>query len=1378
MGIFAGVCGPTGGFADSAGSATLFRAPAGISWSAATSTLYVCDSLNHRIRRVVGGAAASPAGAPPSATLVTTVAGSGAKGKLDGIGLAATFNTPSGCAVAAPAPPAGNGRVDRGPQLPVLFVADTKSNAIRRVSPVGLVTTLVGGSCSTGSGDKDGIGAAVCLNSPTGLAPSPDGTRLYFADSFNRKLKAVVLASGRIGNCYTLATMASGGELGLACSAQRPEGCFDGVAVDALGSVLFVDSVAESVYALPRPTAAAGGGGAGGSAKRVLGLGRPPSNSSEVSLEGASGELARLLAPRGLAQDGSGRIFLADGSGLNMINTLKVLEAETYVDTALAGGSGGSGTEDGSGTEATFNSPDGLAAGEDGNLFVADAANGLIRVVTPSGYVRTVAGSEPALKGDAEDGIGTTATFTHPLGVAYSDGFLAVSDVHAVRWLTLSDSEESSAPATSVRTIAGSLSGTAGSSDNQVGKLALLNAPLGLAIYNGSLYVADSGNRAVRVVSLNGTYPVSTLAQWPTGLQPSVLAAVAGVLYAGTTGALYSAKLGGADLPRTIFTLLAGSPAASPGAPSADGTGSAARFSSLTAAAYDLRGALWLADGQRLRALDVSSGELRTLLDLGEDVRVGALAATPSGLHYTDVTDGGEVRSLLTRACPPGSYCPSRTLALPCPAGRYGAAAGLSSSACTGACPGGTFCPAGSPAPLGCPPGSFCPPGASAPTPCAPGSASALPNATQCVLCSPGLLAPALGSLVCAAYCPQGTANPDLGGVNDCASCRVCGPGTYAGALGSTLCSDCPAGHFSSAVGALNRSACVRCPAGLVAPAPGAAACVPCADASHVSTDGLTCAAYVCPRGTQSAGRGAPRRESDCVALACPPPLAPPQGGASSFCAGCPAGRAGAPGACRPCLSGALCPGGTSHALHNFSAYGGAAGGGGGGGNGSRALQAAAPAPPQPALACPALAPAAAADSAAPRTWASFFFASVQTLVIVLGSLLGAVLLLYAAARSFPRAWSAQLARALKLIDFFFLKRAVQDGAQPVARYSAVGGLWTLVALAVYLGYSVYLILQWTQGNTVSARTLDVVGPETWGAVGGMPASVAALGGDSGGGGSGAGLLLRLTLDGEAGACGELLAPGLAASGLASGSWAQVGNVSSCGSGSSLAQLTFACAACDFTLTSALALPLHHSCQSMLLEVAAAPASGAALFQRAQAAATATQRLGAVTWTVVPILDVRVDNTTATTARGYRLLSTPPSLALAAPPALGDGTLAIAPLAAGVLLTINTPLSATYMVTTVSVLTPWCELRVRTAPHPLYSCSPAHSASPPLLPLLHAAQTLWWLTCWASAPSLAGAWLAGQRGVRQPRFPSLFALALSRTPPTLPSPTFFTAALA
>src|SRR5437667_8466660 len=103
-----------------------------------------------------------------------------------------------------------------------------------------------------------------------------------------------------------------------------------------------------------------------------------------------TGDAERLWAPSGVAVDTNGNLYVGDQFN-NVVR--KVMPVGTnWVVTTLAGLTGSGGSADGTGSEARFNVPWGVAVDSAGNVYVADINNNTIRKVTPAGVVRTLAG--------------------------------------------------------------------------------------------------------------------------------------------------------------------------------------------------------------------------------------------------------------------------------------------------------------------------------------------------------------------------------------------------------------------------------------------------------------------------------------------------------------------------------------------------------------------------------------------------------------------------------------------------------------------------------------------------------------------------------------------------------------------------------------------------------------------------------------------------------------------------------------------------------------------------------------------------------------------------------------------------------------------------
>jgi hypothetical protein len=200
----------------------------------------------------------------------------------------------------------------------------------------------------------------------------------------------------------------------------------------------------------------------------------------------------------GLAVDDAGNVYVAD----QMNSTIRKISPDGLV-TTLAGLAGAVGGNDGTGLDARFNHPTGVALDCFGNLYVADTGNQTIRVISATGVVSTLAG----LNGvpGAADGVGEAARFNSPFGIVVDTaGNIYVADQGNSTIRRISSGG-------AVTTFAGA-AGITGNYDGLAAN-ARFNYPAGLAIDTaGNVYVADRNNSTIRQISPNGavsTFPGS-----------------------------------------------------------------------------------------------------------------------------------------------------------------------------------------------------------------------------------------------------------------------------------------------------------------------------------------------------------------------------------------------------------------------------------------------------------------------------------------------------------------------------------------------------------------------------------------------------------------------------------------------------------------------------------------------------------------------------------------------------------------------------------------------------------------------------------------------------------------------------------------------------
>jgi sugar lactone lactonase YvrE len=302
----------TPGFTNGQLASAQFNNPMGLATDVA-GNIYIADSFNSAIRKIAMDGT------------VSTVAGTGTIGLVNGTAETAQFYSPSALAVDA----LGN-----------IYIADRGNNAVRKITPTGLVSTLAG---SGNPGYADGTGAAATFNTPTGIAVDANGN-VYVADYGNNLIRKITPA-GVVTTIAGSRTVGYVNGVGTAANFNKPTG----IALDANGNIYVAEPLNHAIRKID-------------------------ANMLVTTFTGGPAATSWLGNPNALSIDASGNFWISDANG----RILKISTARKL--TVLAGTSGTTGATNGAGNSALFNNPTGIATSA-GNVYIADYGNNVIRKV-------------------------------------------------------------------------------------------------------------------------------------------------------------------------------------------------------------------------------------------------------------------------------------------------------------------------------------------------------------------------------------------------------------------------------------------------------------------------------------------------------------------------------------------------------------------------------------------------------------------------------------------------------------------------------------------------------------------------------------------------------------------------------------------------------------------------------------------------------------------------------------------------------------------------------------------------------------------------------------------------------------------------------------
>jgi len=482
------------GFSGDGGSADKAKLsiPYGVAVSA-DGSIYIADLGNNRIRLIShNGKISTVAG--------TGVAGFGGDG---GLAINAELNNPSGVSIA----------LDGS-----LYIVDLQNSRIRRVSPMGVITTVVGNGQQSNTGDG-GLAVNASLIQPNSVVVAHDGSFYITSSGLVRKVTPDgiinTVAGNDLGN-YS-------GDGGPAVQAQLYYPGSTVVAPD--GSIYFTDNSNNRVRKISSDgiiTTIAGNGvqghsGDGGPATQAeidspqgITLGSDSSiyfaDSSYIRKVSSDGIITTIAGNGVQGHSGDGGpatqaeivgydlAFGPDGS-LYVTDYDRVRKIDTNgIISTIAGGNCCNLGDGGPATSASISRARGVAVGPNGSIYISDSDSNRVRKVTPDGIISTIVG-----EGDCsseQDGIlATTASICTPTGLVIGpDNTIYISETGDFRIREVN-------PAGIINTIAGN--GTWGfTGDGRPGPSAKISEPYGIALGQGnSLYFADFDNNRIRNIT-------------------------------------------------------------------------------------------------------------------------------------------------------------------------------------------------------------------------------------------------------------------------------------------------------------------------------------------------------------------------------------------------------------------------------------------------------------------------------------------------------------------------------------------------------------------------------------------------------------------------------------------------------------------------------------------------------------------------------------------------------------------------------------------------------------------------------------------------------------------------------------------------------------
>ena len=332
------------------------------------------------------------------------------------------------------------------------------------------------------------------LRHPTGVVVDGAGN-LYIADWDYHRIRKVD-SSGIITTIAGTGEYGFGGDDGPATEARLAKPT--DVALDGSGNLYIADSRNHRIRKVDST----------GTITTIAGTGEIGLYAGGFGGDGGPAVEALLDVPSGVAMDGAGNLYIADGDNHRIRKVDAIGTITTIAGTGESEfGRGGFGGDGGPAVQAQLSSPTGVALDGAGNLYIADSSNHRIRRVDFTGVITTVAGTgEFDFGGDG--GPATQAQLNGPIGVALDGaGNLYIADTFSNRIRKVDSTG-------TITTIAGTGEygfGGGGGGNGGPATQAQLGWPFGVALDGaGNLYIADTGNSWIRKIDSTGT--ITTIA--------------------------------------------------------------------------------------------------------------------------------------------------------------------------------------------------------------------------------------------------------------------------------------------------------------------------------------------------------------------------------------------------------------------------------------------------------------------------------------------------------------------------------------------------------------------------------------------------------------------------------------------------------------------------------------------------------------------------------------------------------------------------------------------------------------------------------------------------------------------------------------------------